>query len=489
MPSYPNLNFVGSSGFGTLPGGRYGRLTTVPNYDVAATDYGIYDPVTGKVVSLNTGKPWTGREPRTGVSYSQGVPSAQSAESAAGVEVPFSGGQTINPNDPTQRYKPVDIVKSPDVAAGASDLMKQFNTAAANSLQGFADYLNQFKGETGKAFQAGQSAVAGIEPLTKTLTGLQDRYSSALGGDVDKLNALLASDAAAQRGIVQQASDILPQYDTAAQAIADRQMQNLTRQVGRYKMGTGTPTSLGTDEERMLAQAATDVYLPLHQAQIQRQYDLLQNLALPVQRDITGKAISAVTQFDPYVAAQQFQTGTATAQTIQQLRQLASTMGYENAQRYMTSLGVPAQIQQQILAGLTGTLGALGQIEDLSRYRGLQDVLGTYPASPVGFSNALPAYPTYAPSRAGLVRGGGGNAPIDVPSTVTPAAAPAMPTDPNAGLSLEQQYWVPMARDLGIYAPQIPDYRTSNVNPDLAALQTYTPELAAMGAGLSMSGY
>lgn len=361
-------------------------------------DYPLFDASTGKLISRKSGKPWAGALPPGWVNP---YGSAASAASAQGVQVPYAPpGTMINPNDPTQRYKPVDIIKSPDIASAQQELMKTFQDSASASLKDFNTYLSNFKNDLGAARAAGKAATdpATIASDIASMRGNQSRYEAALQGDMGALADINRENAAAQQGIVSQANAILPQYDSAAKAVADQQMQAVQRQLSRYKMGTGTPRSGGTDEERLLADAAARVYAPFEQGKIDRQLNLLTGLALPVQRDIANRATAAAAGFNPQAQGEIFRSGMATQRDVQNLRDTVANMSYQQALQFMQAAGIPAQIMQQILSGQISQLGALGQLEDQSRYRGLHDILGVYPSQPMGFSNRTPPLPNY-PSR------------------------------------------------------------------------------------------
>lgn len=416
MPlDFPTLNYLGSSGFDTS--GRYmggGGPRYVPN---TRADYGVMQP-DGTVVSVLTGKPWSGREPRTGQMYQGGKPVTGGPGT---VQVP--GTDTfINPNDPAQRYKPVSVVKQPDVAAGQQDLMKTFTDAASSALKDFNQYLSTFKDASKTAFDK-TAAATDIGPTVQNLRTQQSSYAGSLGQDAADYAALNAANAAAERGVVRRAEETLPQYDLAAQAIGDRQLAALIAQQARYKMGSGTPTSLGGADSAILARAVADVNLPLQEQKIARQYDLLQNLSLPVQRDIANRETARIGQFNPAIAGAIFSSGQGTEQMIQKLKEATAGMSWQNAMQWMTSLGIPAQVQQQILSGQIGQLGQLSQLESMANYQGLQDILGVNPSQPIGYSVGGPSYPTVPlrPPRTGttLPTGYGGAAPI----TVGPANA------------------------------------------------------------------
>lgn len=400
---------------GNWPGSAQGKT----NPSAGRQDYAVWNAGTQTYQSVLTGQPYSGTDPFTGKQITNGK-EVQTGQ-PGGVQVPGTN-QTIDPNDPNQRYKPVDIVKDPAVAGEADKLTKQFSDAAATSLKDFGDYLNTFKQQTAQANKASQAATdvgADINALQQN----QKRYDTALGANVADLNTINAQNADAESAIVQQAKDLLPSYDAAAQAVADRQQAALQGQLNRYSAGSGSQGA-SSDMQRMLLAGTADIQLPTQLAKVGRQYDLLSNLALPVQRDITNRATSAVTQFNPYAESQQYGSFAATTQQIQGLKSQVANMTWDNAVRYMQSMGIPPAVQSQVLGVDISQLGSLAGVRGGARYQGLQDVLGVDVSQPVGASFQAPAGRTYTPRYNVPGYGGGGAAPTVTGSTNLGGNAP-----------------------------------------------------------------
>jgi len=386
------------------------------------------NPSTGLFTDPSTGQPFSGTDAQ-GNTYQAGKPT--------GAAVPYSPGQTINPNDPNQRYRAVDITKQPDIASAESDLMTTFKKGAQDSMKGFDDWLKTFQTSLSGAFKKSQAADDPSQTIA-TLQGNQARYNAALDASQKSYADLNANTAAKEQGIVQEARDLIPMYDQAAQDAANQSLGVLQRNVSRYKMGSGTPMSLGSAEEQQLLKGAADILVPMEQAKIGQRYNVLNQYAMPATLDVANREQARIGQFDPQIAQQEFQSGNVTANTIQGLLTATAQMSRQDAIAFMQAIGVPAQVQQQILTGQIGQLGGLSQLENQSRYSGLQDVLGVNPTPSQYSSLATGPYPNmgrYAPT--GLTGGTANsltpaNAPI---STGTPgAAAPAAyPTMANNG--------------------------------------------------------
>jgi len=380
---------------------------------------------------------------------------------ATGVQVPYTN-RAINPNDPTQRYQAVNITKTPDIAQGETDLMASFKKGADASLKDFGDWLNTFK--TSMQAAMGKSAIAtNPQPTIDTLQSRQTGYDTALTQAQRDYAALNARTAANEQGIVQQAQDLIPEYDKAAQDAVNQQLGVLQANVSRYKAGSGTPTSLGSAEQELLAKGAAGILVPMEQAKINQRYAVLSNYAMPVAMDIANREQARIGQFDPMVAQQQFQSGQVTAQTINQLQVIAAQMSRTDAVAFLQAMGVPVDMQQKILSGQIGQLGALGQIEQGATYEGLQDVLGAQINQPQYYSVATGAYPNagrYSP-----ILGPQGRQPV-MNQPMTAANAPQVVSPANRYADV-----VPP----GTYYDPTTDQETTDYNSALwnSALRSY----------------
>lgn len=382
---------------------------------VKRASYAAYNPVTGKYIDIATGQPFHGTDPRTGQNFDNGTPSAGSAASAQTVNAPGIG--PINPNDPTQRYRAVDVVKSPDVAAATSDLMATFKKNADQALKGFGDYLNDFRSDIASARKASATATdtTGTENALRTAA---TQYGQNLTGANQQYQTALSNAAAGERGVVSQAQADLPLYDQALQNVENQQLAKVSGEFSKYKLGSGTPTTPSSYDAAILARAAAEAAAPIELQKVQQRYNILGNLALPVEQQIGGQNINYAGNFLPTVAGSRYGADTGTATAIQSLRQQVAGMSMDNAIRFMQASGVPNQVMQQVLSGQIGQLGGISGLEDMSRYRGLQDVLGAYPSQPLSFDMSLPqspVFPTrYPTSRIPPTLASSGNAPIQV---------------------------------------------------------------------------
>lgn len=398
----------------------------------------IWDPVNAVFKDPRTGQPFTGRL-KNGMYVQNGR--------SAGYQDPSSFGApaNINPNDPNQRYKPVEIPKAPDISAATKDLVQQFKDTAEQSLKGFDDHLKEFTSGVTDAQKATKAAIDSASGTAQTLANQQADYAKALSSSAADYRNLNTDTAGKEAAIVAEAKGLLPQYDAAGQAIADRQMQEVAKNLSRYKVASGTPMSAGSDESRILAQAAADVMLPLKQAQINQRYNIISGLEMPTTQDIANRETSRISQFDPMVAGQIYNTGTATTNQIQALKEHVAGMSFENAERTLRDMGLPSQIINTILGGNISTLSGLAQLEDQSNYRGLQDLLGANVSQPQYYDLSNPPLPV--PSRystpASLTSTGNSQPPLarNAPIQVGPGNTSRNPTVVDIAYKAQTGFW------------------------------------------------
>lgn len=372
---------------------------------------------------------FTGKDAASGKTYKDGVEQQL---------VPGTADTFINPNDPSARYKPVSITKDPAVASAADDLLATFKKNTDASLQDFSSYLNNFKTDLSGARDKTAAATDITAPVA-SLRADQAKYAGALNTASAGSDAAIADNAAKEQAILGKYQDTIPQYDVASQNTADRAQAAAVQALSKYKLGTGTPTSLGSNEERILARNVADIQLPTQLAKIKAQQDFYSGLALPVQRELYGNTQTGV-RFNADNAAKEFASGQATEQTIQGLKQTVANMSTTAAIQFMQALRVPAEIQQAILSAQTQQLGQIAQVKAGNQYQGLQDVLGANLTQPQYFSQSQPGQPSYRPTTSSPVGyspagsptvtgtpGNTGNSPM----TVNPNQYPII--DPNTG--------------------------------------------------------
>jgi hypothetical protein len=372
-PQSPYAYQPGSSGYrgdqGFSPG--YYQPGIVPQRPVATALPPIWDPQRALYVNPQTGQPHTGKLPSGQYSTAGRISGAPPIAPPAGKINPLTGQQELAPS---QQFDAVSIPKQPDVSKATSDLLDTFKTTAAASLKDFSSYLNDFKTNLGTA-QTAATKAENIQPTVDALTGQQKQYAGGVTQAQADLAGVNKTANAAETGSVAEAKGLLPSYDAAGQAIADRQMQLAVGNLSRYKMGSGTPTSAGTDETNILANAASAAMLPLKQSEIAQRYNIINNLELPVTRDIASRGAGQAA-FDVSTARDIFSSGQATTKDIQNLAQQVRTMSYQDAMNFMQAAGIPAQIQHQIISGQISELSGLSGLESASNYQGLQDLTG-----------------------------------------------------------------------------------------------------------------
>lgn len=303
-----------------------------------------------------------------------------------------------DPNDPN-RYKAMETIKSPEVAAQTNVLMDSFKQGAEAMTKGWTDFFNEAKAAQAvnkEAFTREQQNF-NVQPLANDLRANNADFANTSREIGSRYASSDADYESAQRMLTERANAVLPEYDNAARAIADRQFSAAAGQVSRYKAGSGTPRSLGSSEIAMLNRAASDVYLPLHREQIARRMGLITDLEMPLEREYAGRDTARLA--DEYGREQYLSERNAdTEKQIKQLEVAVAGMSRQQAESYLRSLGLPMQIAQEILSRHIANLGGLGQLEESSRYRGLQDTQGMPLTPAVNYSMGTGTYPTTRPN-------------------------------------------------------------------------------------------
>lgn len=423
----PSKSYVGSSAPGSPEKNFSGRQ-----------DYPAIQAGTGKLISGVTGLPWTGPDPRT--------------------------SPTTDPNDPS-RYQPLEVIKSPAVAAGANVLMDSFKQGAEATTKGWTDFFNEAKAAQAmnrEAFQREQQAF-NVAPFANDLRANNEAFatqSREIGGryrDVD------AEYEAAQRALTEKAYQTNnAEVEAAKVAVANRIASGALGNVSRYKAGSGTPTSLGSSEIAMTNRAIADSYLPYELDRVNRKMGLITNLEMPLEREYATR--DAATLGNEYQSERYLSERNAdTEKQIKQLELSVAGMSRAQAESYIRSLGLPMQIQQEILARHIANLGGIGQLEEQSRYRGLQDTQGVNLTPTVGYSMGTGTYPTipqnvYRPSIPEYQ-------PVYNPATSGPAAPGSTTYVPG-----ESPYY-----DNPIYTPKVRDMLIRNYQNSKSAPATYQP--------------
>lgn len=357
----PSLNYTGSSSRGAAP-------ITTQRQDYAAIQAG-----TGKLISGVTGLPWTGPDPRV--------------------------SPTADPNDPN-RYQPLEVIKSPAVAGATNVLMDSFKQGAEATQKGWTDFFKEAQAAQGMnkaAFEREQQSF-NVQPLADDLRQTNADFA---GRSRDIGARYVADDAeyeASQRALMDKAYlTNNNEIDAAKLAVANRLSAAAQGQVSRYKAGSGTPTSLGSSELRMSQRAISDSYLPYELDRVNRKMGLITNYEMPLEREYAAR--DAATLGNEYQSERYLSERNAdTEKQIKQLELSVAGMSRAQAESYVRSLGLPMQIQQEILARHIANLGGIAQLEDQSRYRGLQDTQGMNLSPTVGYSMGTGTYPTIAPN-------------------------------------------------------------------------------------------
>src|SRR6266436_4550247 len=145
-----------------------------PGAQTLIGDEPVWDSVNAIWINPRTKKPYSGKR-KDGTYIANGI--SQGRNNPANYPQ-----QNIDPNNPQQRYQPVEIPKSPDISSATKDLVQQFKDTAAQSLKGFDEHLKAFTSGVTNANKATQAAITAAGPTADTLSKQQQQFASSLSG-------------------------------------------------------------------------------------------------------------------------------------------------------------------------------------------------------------------------------------------------------------------------------------------------------------------
>lgn len=395
-------NYPGSSGYWGFPAAsRYPYSQQGPN------EYGLYP---GDAAKANLAR-------LAGVQAPAGLAgfSRNGGRVAPGLSASIaSNTNTQTGNGAESLYNPIQVLKSPTVAAGVKSLADKF-AAGTGDIPGFDELMAGLKGAGGtlknafdreqrsfdlSGFAAGQrGADANASALTgnfaSTARDIGSRYTQSDEDYARKLD-----------DIVKRAYGGLEDYDKAANAIGDEQTKQLMGNIARYKIGGGN-LGLGSDELRKIARGVGDIRLPLEREKIAQRYNILTGVELPSDREVATRNAARLAGFElpmeqSLYGAQQgdILRAKGTEQQLKQLEMSVAGMSRASAESYLRSLALPAEVIQsvlsrhnQTLAGQISNLSGIGALEDQAYYRGLNYTPGASLSQPAYYTTVNPQYP------------------------------------------------------------------------------------------------
>lgn len=337
--------------------------------------------------------------------------------SASGQWVSSKSGQAWhgayqNPNGTTQYYsngQPVQdigmvgvqkpniqvqqIAKDPALSSQVSGAIGANNSTGGTLSKSFNQMLQEAQAVTDQQGQQLKQSQAAIDP-SATISRVNNDVSNVAGSLSNTLNryttdqnANLGNVAAADTGyqttqnaaLGQLKSDLTnqnTQYAAAARNVANQAYANAAKQINLYHMVGGTPTSnSGALSNRYMAETNA-INVPLEQDLANRainQTNQLYGIGSNLQGQYLNNSLNLYGQqgaLNTDLANRQNSnsqylqsTDQDTARYIQSLQQTVATMQPQLAQQYLTSLGIPIDMAQKIIAGNTQNLQALSNLD------------------------------------------------------------------------------------------------------------------------------
>lgn len=352
----------------------------------------------------------------------------------------------VDPNDPTGKYKfdpatglnkqgktkgeqavqdyqnstgLVSTVKSQPIAKAASDTLTAETNLQNNTIKSFADYLNEAKQiqAQGAAQVKTDTETLNAEPskLESTLSKTVQDFANQTGALDQKVTDLNAANAKTVAGNIDQSKQNIIDYQTAATDVANQAIAAANARQNLYQSRTGTPTSDSGYAHELAAATTANVMLPVARDVAQMRQTNLTNYITPQQQNLYANNIAQVTGLELPVANTLVNLGITNANQLAQFTASLAGRSLQEQLSYLTSLGIPIQMAQQLASSLPQALGQLGQIDQSNNFYGLaQD-----------YQNPLPdGFPTYNP--------GVPPSPGRSPNPTTPNYGPVN-TSPNGG--------------------------------------------------------
>lgn len=463
-PAYAGAPIINSSGLITGYEGAgapvtAGALKPVYNARGLVTDY---SNGTGLDISPSGGAAGDGGSPEVGIATSATRPGNQNAD-----------------------FSLLNQTKNPAIAGAAADLLGQVKTGPKD----FQQYLDEAKQqiEQNKSQLEQDKKAFDVGPLEGKLATYDKNFVDTMGGLDNKYSGLINDYRDAQQGQVGALQDELRNYETSSQAVADRALEYAQKRNSLYQAGSGTPTSDSGDMRQRAIQAFLDVNLPLQKELSAARQNLITNVQMPLNREVQGQSINQLTGFEAPLASTTANLFGGDAKYVASLRAQLAGRSMQESLQYMQSLGIPIQMQQQVLQGSLGLLGGLTGIDQQNTFYGLSS-----PYSPeiTGIPDYTGAF-NYGGRRTGVlpvapsVQAGSGV----LPRTVNPGvAAPIVPRAPvGNGINLpndyafgrtagDQAYYLAVQNALenGYPVPPRPQFTQVGMTPDYMAYDPST---------------
>ena len=381
----------------------------------------------------------------------------------------------------------VSTTKSAPLAKAASDTLANETALQTGVVKSFQDYLTEAK-------QLQEQGAAAVKQDTETLNTAPSKLESSLSKTVQdfanqtgaldtKVTDLNAANAATVNANIAQSKQNITDYQTAAEAVANQAIAASNARSNAYQSATGTPTSDSGYAHELAAATTSNIMLPVEQQVAALRQSNLTNYITPQQQNLYANNIAQVTGLEMPVAQALVNIGITNANQLAQFTASLTGKSLQEQMTYLTSLGIPLQMAQQLAQSLPSSLGQLSAIDQANTYYGLaQDyqnpVAGGLPVYNPGPPNYPPRGNTPYPNTGPVSSNPNGYLPTDV----TPGAGQPV------GINAQGQLVDAQGRVVN-YAPPatVPSNVGQNALPP--ASWDYTQEAIPQYSTVDQSGY
>jgi hypothetical protein len=370
-------------------------VTTVPSYIINPSNKGPgitnYSP-TGQVLSytLPNGKPGpvsgvftAGTRSNTFNPYGNllttplpiGGPTPTGSTTGTGLGsyslTPNSSTTSTNPND---QFTLLNQAKNPAIASSAANTLDTENNLASTESKNFNQYLTEAQQALGSDTSDVATDTKNLQALpAKTATSLNNtnaQYATAANDANTNYQNLNTENAATVAGDVAQLGDLDQQYVTNSQAALNLGLAQAGGAINARSINPAGSSGSSSDYNQAVLTSEAQANLGLQQNLSNMQINQLTGYVTPLQQQLYSGNV-AQTQYGAQLAQTIAGMQTGSAEQIAALTQAVAGRPASEQQSLLSSLGLPLQVQQQVMSSLPQSLQSLTGIDQSNNFYGL----------------------------------------------------------------------------------------------------------------------
>lgn len=270
---------------------------------------------------------------------------------------PNSGGKT------SDLFETISIVKNKPMDDAVTKMMGTWNNSTNNMSQSFDDMVNFFKKDVAPNLKQGfdqTNRYLDLDAIRNRMTGFDTAQAGENRGTMADYANLNQGTMGQQNDIMKQMYGNLEQTRNAIMNLLPQGAQNAaTSQVARYNLGRGLATA-NSGISKIASNAFLNYMLP-NMYQLYNMGNTLSGQDLALRGQQQGMEANRY-GFNTNLLNNIYGNQRNTEQYVNSLVPTVSNLRYTNAQNAMNAMALPYNLQNQIMGGQIGTLGALAQL-------------------------------------------------------------------------------------------------------------------------------